>query len=110
MKPFNPGDFRTAILIQRRTTTQDAGGFTAAAWVTVAACWAKWRNVHGSEVWAAQMANALQPATVTVRYNAAIDATCAVSKNGVLYEIVSLDDIEERHEYIELKIKRIVEA
>lgn len=108
-KTFNPGQLRTQVTLKRRTVS-DVGGFQIPSYTTVAQVWARWNNAHGSEVWAADAAGASRPATVVIRYRADIDATCAVDKSGLLFEIVSLDDIEERHEYIELKVKRIMEG
>jgi SPP1 family predicted phage head-tail adaptor len=102
----NPGELRTRITIQRRSAAVDAGGFQAVTWTTVASVWARWSNAHGSEVWAAQTAQAVAPATVTMRYRADVDASCALLKGTERFEIVSLDDIQERHEYIELKVQK----
>ena len=106
-KPINPGDLRTRITLQRRTTTADAGGFMVPAWATLAVVWARWTNVHGSEVWAAQAMGAEQPATALIRYYSGLDPTCAVLLGTVQYEIVSLDDIQDRHEWVELKVRRM---
>ena len=35
------------------------------------------------------------------------DETCAVLLGSVRYEIVSIDDVRQRHEYLELKVKSI---
>lgn len=105
-KVINPGDLRTQITLQSRTATGDAGGFQVPGWSTIATVWAKWTNVHGSEAWAAQSVQAEAPATVLVRYLTGLDATCAVLKGADRYEIVSLDNIQERGEYIELKVQR----
>jgi hypothetical protein len=74
---------------------------------------AKWINVHGSEAWAAAAAQggpgpeAVQAATVTIRGRSDVDVTCAVLKGSTRYEIVSIDDIQERHELIEIKVQRM---
>ena len=106
-KVSNPGELRTSITLKRRTASGDAGGFQKPTWTTVATVLAKWINAHGSEVWTADMAGAKQAATVMIRYRSGLDTTCAVEKGGVLYEIVSIDDIQERHEYMELKVQRM---
>lgn len=106
-KTFNPGDLRKSVKLQRRVVTTGTGGFQTVTWTDIATVWAKWENVHGSEAWAANSLQAEQPATVTIRYRSDVDTTCAVLKGSDRYEIVSMDDIRERHEYIELKVKRI---
>lgn len=109
-KPTNPGEMRTKITLYERSVTVDAGGFHQASETEIAEVWCKWQNVHGSEVWAAESVNAVQPATVWLRYRDDIDATCLVEKNGLLYKIVSLDNVGERGEYIELKVQRVTEG
>jgi SPP1 family predicted phage head-tail adaptor len=105
-KVTNPGELRTSIGVQSRTVTKDAGGFPIETWSTIATVWAKWTNVHGQEAWIAQTNQAGQAATVLIRYRSDIDPTCAVLKGSDRYEIVSMDNVGERNEYIELKVIR----
>jgi SPP1 family predicted phage head-tail adaptor len=64
--------------------------------------------VHGSEAWVADQAGkAVSAATVTIRYRSDVTSRCSILKGSDRYEIVSIDDIQERHEYLELKVKRI---
>jgi SPP1 family predicted phage head-tail adaptor len=107
-KITNPGELRTQIVLERSTLVENAGGFKSKAYSTIATVWAKWRNVHGTEVWAAESVQATQPATLLIRYRADVDVTCAVSLGSSRYQIVSMDDIENRHEYIELKVSMMV--
>lgn len=105
----NPGELRTKVTLLRRSIATDSGGFQTAVMETIANVWAMWENVHGQEVWAAAV-HAQQAATVLVRYRSDLDETCYVRKGSMVYEIVSLDNIRERGEYIELKVKRFVEG
>jgi SPP1 family predicted phage head-tail adaptor len=106
-KVTNPGELRTRVVLESRSVSIETGGFQAPAWSTIAEVWAKWINAHGPEVWTAEAAGAVAPATVTIRYRAGIDATCAIRKGAERFEIVSIDDIQERHEYLEIKVKRM---
>jgi SPP1 family predicted phage head-tail adaptor len=106
-KTINPGELRTQITLESRGVSAETGGFQTPTWSTLATAWSRWTNAHGSEVWSAQAVQAEAPATVLIRYLAGLDTTCAVSKGGVRYEIVSIDDIGERHEYLELKVQRM---
>ena len=106
-KVTNPGEMHTRISLQERVTAAGDGGFIQQSWSTIASVWARWTNVHGSEVWAAQSVQAQQPATVLIRYRAGLDTTCAVLMGSERFEIVSIDDIQERHEYLELKVQRM---
>jgi len=107
-KPTNPGELNIKISLYARTVVTDAGGFQVPGTLKIADVWARWINAHGSEVWNANMAGAIQPATVLIRYRSDLDETCLVEKGGQLFEIVTMDNIRERNEYIELKVKRIV--
>lgn len=112
-KVTNPGELNTQITLGTRTVTTGAGGFQTAAFTaftTNATAWAKWTNVHGGEVWQAAALNASKPATVLMRYDSRLDETCLVQKGSDVYEIVSLDNIGERGEYIELKVRLMAES
>lgn len=102
----NPGELRTSITLKSRTVTIGASGFPVDTWSAIDTVWAKWTNVHGQEAWIAQTAQAGQAATVLIRYRSDVDPTCVVYKGSDKYEIVSMDNIGERNEYIELKVIR----
>jgi len=103
-KLINPGDLRTAITLKKRAVASDAGGFQGQTWTDIAEVQCRWRNVYGYEVWKAGMAEARQRSRVLIRYRDDIDLTCAVVKGSQHYEITSIDDIQDRHEYIELEV------
>lgn len=115
-KMINPGELRTQIGLGTRGVSVETGGFQVGMmnFTQFAAVWARWQNVHGPEVWAADAQNAVQPATVLIRYRSDVDPTCGVRRlsttgeGGDWYEIVSMDNIQERNEFIELKVKRVV--
>lgn len=109
-KVTNPGELRTSVTLQSRTFTTGAGGFPIPSWSTIATVWAKWVNVHGQEAWIAQTAQVGQAATVTIRYRSGVDTTCAVLKGSDRWEIISVDNIQERNEYLELKVIRRLEG
>ena len=104
---INPGELRTKVVLQSRTFASQAGGFQAPTWATAATVWCRWTGAHGSEVWAAQAVEASQPATVLIRYRLDVDLTYSLTLDGIRYEIVSVDDIQQRHEYMELKVQRM---
>lgn len=106
-KPFNPGELRTQIVLKTRSVTTGTGGFQKPSYTTLATVFCKWVNAHGSEILTADMAGAEAPATVTIRYRTDIDPTYAIEKGGELWEIVSLDNIREKNELMELKVRRM---
>jgi SPP1 family predicted phage head-tail adaptor len=103
----NPGFLRVRGILKRRSPTVDPGGFQKEALTTIAIIWGKWVGVHGSEAWAANSANALRGGTYLIRYRDDVDETCVITLDGLDYEIVSMDDIQLMHEYIELKLQLI---
>ncbi len=108
--PFNPGDLRTTITLLQPVVSSNAGGFkvptyTAATSGTVLS---DWRNAHGSEAWAAAAIQATRAATVRIRYRADVAMTWRVQKGSEVFEIVSMDNIGERGEILELKVRAVV--
>ena len=103
----NPGEMRTSITLEPRTVTQDAGGFQVPGQGSTSTVWCKWTNVHGSEVWAAAALQALKPATVVIRYHATINTMWTILKGSERYEIVSIDNIRDMDEYMELKVQLV---
>lgn len=117
-KPINPGELRTKIVLASKNLAQDQGGFQVPGQTLIAEVYARWINVHGQETWAASARGAQEAATVLIRYRPGIDETCVVLKGasvsgstitgGKVFEIISMDNIQERNEYIELKVQRMV--
>ena len=113
----SPGEMTTLVRVQypktsgtgvNKTTTWIDIGNTAADdnpnWV-----YAKWENVHGSEAWIANSVQATSAATVSVWYDFLITQKCRVLDDaGIIYQIVSMDDVRHRHEQIELKVKAAI--
>jgi SPP1 family predicted phage head-tail adaptor len=104
----NPGDLRTPITLLRRVSVETGGptwpGAKHEDFAPIADVKAAWTNVHGSEAWTAASLQVQEPATVRIRYRSDVDQTCAVKKKGVIYQIISIDNIQERNEYLELKV------
>lgn len=115
-KAANPGELRTEIVIERTIGGVDADLYEIDGWENVfgedASVLVKWVNAHGNEVLEARRQNLKQPATLTMRYSPLITVDCRVKKTGdpVPHEIISIDDVEERHQWLEIKIGREVSA
>lgn len=109
-KVFNPGRLRTEVSFQTRSVTAGAGGFKVPGWTTVHTVLVEWRDLHGSEAWTADAEGVKAGATVVARYLSDVDETWAILKGGERFEVVSLDNIEQRDELLELKVKRLREG
>ncbi|TRZ48832.1 head-tail adaptor protein [bacterium] len=109
-KPTNPGELRVPITLQAPSLAADAGGAQRPIWTNLANgdVLAKWVNVHGMEAWAVNQAGiTVSAATVTIRYRADVTSRCSILKGSERWEIVSPDNIQERNEYLELKVKHV---
>lgn len=113
----NSRAFTTPIKLQRRVT-ETINGAKKVTWVDevlderlfIVQC--EWKNFHGRE--AVQM-GALQideGATLILWYHPAITEHHRIIHmvSGKAYEIVSMDNIEDRNRFLELKVKRVATA
>lgn len=68
----------------------------------------KWVNAYGSEVFIAMQAQVKEPATLTMRYSPLIQPDHLIYRVGdpVPYEIISINDVEARHTWLEIKVQR----
>lgn len=68
----------------------------------------KWVNAHGTEVFAAMQLKIREPAALTMRYSPLIEPSMLVYKgrDPRPYEIVSVDNVEERGRWLEIKVQR----
>lgn len=77
--------------------------------------WVNWKNQHGTEVFESMKYKLGQTATVTMLYSPKVNARCKVylvseGDNAQPFDIVSIDSVEERHRYMEIRLKREVKA
>jgi hypothetical protein len=98
----NPGELRTPVTLQTRTVVdQQEGWATLAADVKV-----KWEAAHGQEGVQAAMTMGGATATVSMRYKAGFDQTCAILKGTDRYEVVApVEDVRERHEWMVVTVR-----
>lgn len=106
-------DAKMFIDLRAPTGTAQPGGFKSTAYVSILPRYVRaiWENAHGSEAIVAASQQYQDPATVTVRYRSGITPKLRVCMRGDEarpYEVVSLNDIDNRHEYVELKVRRVV--
>ncbi len=115
-KQAQAGELRTRIYIRRTVKASDHEGspvqreesvFTPKDPERVWHC--KWVNAYGTEVFTAMQLQVQEPATLTMRYSALIRPDCLIYKLGdpVPYEIISVNDVEDRHCWLEVKVRRM---
>ncbi len=103
------GDLRTRITLQRPSLAKDAGGAQVSDWKDAPQTpqvWARWVNAHGQESVASDALKAAQSATVTIRQRADIEVTWRVLRAGVAWNIVSMDAVQDRRQWLELRVER----
>ena len=107
----NAGELRTKIRVFRPAEKRDSDGYTRGT-VNVFGengfRYCKWVNAHGTEVYEARQAGVTEPATLTLRYTPKITTTCLVyrEKDPAPYEVISLNDVENRHVWLEVRVQR----
>lgn len=107
------GELKTLIRIQKSSKI-GAGSFADYEWVDIdnssaddepVYIYSKWVNVHGSEAWIADSVQAQMGATVTIRYKSNVTLKCRVLLGDIVYNIVSLDNIRQGGQWLEMKVK-----
>lgn len=116
-KQANAGELRTLVYFRRTVKKTDREGCPSRQEESVLgydasgrerAVHCKWVNTHGAEVFSAMQLKLRQPATLTMRYSPLIQPTQLVYKGSdpVPYEVVSVDDVEDRHRWLEVAVQR----
>ena len=112
-KYANPGELNTPVEFRSVTRTYDEDGFPVEENSNVfgegAAVMVKWVNAHGSESFIAMQLELREPATLTMRYSPKINRELLVFRRGDPdpYEISSIDNVEQRDEWLEIKVQRL---
>lgn len=111
-KSANSGELRTPITVVSSSRTEDDEGFPVDTEVNVfgtgAVLMCKWVNAHGTEAFTDMMLKLREPAVVTVRYSPLITRTCLIYRGSDPdpYEIISMDNVEERDAWLEIHVQR----
>ena len=107
-KNVNAGELRTPVKFIRIDRINDSDGYPAEVETEVMETKVKWSNVHGSEVFTAMQQQLREPATLMMRYSPLINQKLIIYKGAdpSCYEVISIDDVEERHTWMEIKVQR----
>lgn len=113
-KNARTGELRTKITITTISHITDIDAYDIESEVNVlgAPVWCKWVNAHGYEVVEGMKLNLKEPATLTMRYSPLVTETCLIYRevDAEPYEIISIDNVEERREWLEVKVQRRIKA
>lgn len=118
------GEMRTRIKVFSITTTKDAEGYDIETLTNVFGAGSyvkcKWVNSHGNDVYENQRLELGQVATITMRYTSLITPTCIIwheTEAGTVafprlnsWDVISLNNVEDRRQFLEIVVKRKVVA
>ena len=104
----NIGEMRTKIRFYELKKGRDTGGFPTEVLTDIfnAPCWCKWVNTHGSELSEDMRQELRETATLTMHYSSKINIEQVIVKDNIRYEIISLNNVEEKDTWLEIKVKR----
>jgi head-tail adaptor len=109
-KNVNPGDLRTQVILEDVKKTLDGAGNYTEEWTNVfgagVTVGCRWVNAHGTESDENNRLKLGEKATLTMRYSSLITATCRIKKGAEIWEVESLDNINECGSWLEIKVKR----
>lgn len=107
-KYANAGELRTPIKFAEKVQAIDADGYPAEVEKVVLTTKCKWVNAHGTEVFSAMQQQLKEPATITMRYAPLVNQKLILYKGDDKdpYEVISVDDVEDRHKWMEIKVQR----
>ncbi len=103
-------DLRTRITFQAPTISSDPGGAQKTTYTNVGtnpSVWAQWINDHGQESVSSNAEISVQRATVRVRHRSDIVETWRVLKNNEAWNILSIDPVQDKHRWVELRVERV---
>ncbi len=107
------GEMRTKITIKAPQYGIKAG-FSKEVFVDIfpGPVWCKWANAHGTEVYQAEELHLRQPVTITMRYSPLVNVKCRIwhERDPEPYEIIGIDNVGDRREFLEIKAQRVVTA
>ena len=121
-KSANPGELRTVVYFKRVKRRVDKSGVAKESEVNVfgkdsrrkdVPVMCKWVNAHGSEVWSNMQLKLRDPATLTARYSPLLDDPALIIYrvgDKSPYEVISIDNVEQRNAWLEIKVQRKVTA
>ena len=113
-KSANAGELRTPVYFKRIERGTNKNGYPVETEVNVfgkgISALTKWVNAHGTEAFMAMQMQLREPATITMRYSPLINEKLLVYKGSDPnpYEVISIDNVEERNVWLEIKVQRRV--
>ena len=101
----------TAIRIQiKDEDASNDNGFSEEIWLDIVSddIFCQLKNKYGAEVYKAAAVQAQEPATIRLWYVPGVTPDCRVVRleDEAIFEIINIDDVMNRHQQLEIEIKR----
>lgn len=131
-KDANPGELRTPVIVLEAIETRNDNGYLVKEWNNAfgaAYIKVKWVNLHGTEAWQQMSHELKEPATLTCRYSPKITELSRILQisdheryenlisegkeleaEELCYEVLSLDNVEQKNEWLEIRVQRWTRA
>lgn len=116
---INPGELRTPIRIQKQAKT-GTGSFAAVGWVDIGNASStdppkyirsRWiASIKGTQTELSDSTQSLDTATVTIRYNSAVNNQCQIIKGGIAYQILDVSDPTQHKQWLQIDVKAAVNS
>lgn len=102
------GKLRHSITIRKQDTTRNSFGERVTTWIDVAIVRAAKEPLLGNQYFQAEALQSKVEVKFQCRYFAGVDNTMRVYNDGLLYEILSVVDVEGRHREMVIYAKKLV--
>lgn len=100
----------TPIRIQSKTAGTNANAVAEITWTDIVAedILVEWQNKFGGEFYQAAAVKAKEPARLRLWYIPGVTTSCRVvrQEDGAVFDIINVDDVMNRHQQLELEVKR----
>lgn len=102
------GDLKHRITIERPVSKTDARGNRVITWEPIATCMASMSDVSGRDFYAAQAYQAQDTVTFGIRWRDRITKECRIDHMGAKYEIMEINHLGYKRDFMHLKTKMIL--
>ena len=108
------GEMRARVSIKRIRSGLDPEGYNTRAYEDLfgSQVWCKWEWERGTETFENERQRLEERALVTMRYSEKVNARCVVwrENDAEPWDVISVNDIDDRHRWMQLTLKRSVKA
>ena len=100
----------TTLIHIQNPVEENVNGATRKAYVDAdpPTAWCNWRSTSGMDTIQSGILGAEDTAVVTMYYRADVNLKTHLELNGSGYDILSLGDVEQRHKYLILSVRRMM--